>query len=69
MSVELPFTLTHPKPETPVETNKNEQNPTNGTTNNQAKNGDAARNGGSDQTVPVDLNLIEFETKYDFYFF
>lgn len=52
LSVELPFTLTHPKPEPPAELIP-------------VKDLDVskAKKNGADQTVPVDLNLIEFETK------
>jgi beta-arrestin len=62
LSVELPFTLTHPKPEqpppqSPIETS----NTTTTTQDNNTKNTKPHTNG-SDQTVPVDLNLIEFDT-------
>ncbi|CAF0760686.1 unnamed protein product [Brachionus calyciflorus] len=61
LSVELPFTLTHPKPENPspplplIDSKPNEIEKT--TQSNKQSNQQA-----NDQTVPVDLNLIEFET-------
>lgn len=58
LSVELPFTLTHPKPE-PSHTSQVET--TAGALENSNKTAKVLTNG-SDQTVPVDLNLIEFDT-------
>ena len=66
MSVELPFTLTHPKPEPcipmldddiVIKDSKRESKSTTGAA-------DAAKEkNGNDQTVPIDLNLIEFDTR------
>jgi hypothetical protein len=72
LSVELPFTLTHPKPEPVVESPGGEAS---ASTTPAAESSAAAatttttttatsNKNSSDQTVPVDVNLIEFETKY-----
>jgi hypothetical protein len=66
LSVELPFTLTHPKPEPIFESSKDD-----------LSNGDLLNHKDSikpfvqspqktseDQAVPVDHNLIEFDTRY-----
>lgn len=52
LAVELPFTLTHPKPEPPPELLPVKESE-----------GVKTKKNGADQTVPVDLNLIEFDTK------
>ena len=52
----MPFTLTHPKPQPQLEQSKSEN-----TSQVKEEKSDAVNNG-NDQTVPVDLNLIEFET-------
>jgi len=65
LSVELPFTLTHPKPEPEPETIIKESEAKKTTVNTSApaiKETPPVTNG-NDQTVPVDLNLIEFDTK------
>jgi beta-arrestin len=70
LSVELPFTLTHPKPEIEIEpeTKKTTASaPTTVTTiatptASTAKKDEPTNCNGNDQTVPVDLNLIEFDT-------
>lgn len=51
LAVELPFTLTHPKPEPPPELLPVKESE-----------GAKTKKNGADQTVPVDLNLIEFDT-------
>lgn len=51
--MELPFTLTHPKPEMPTELIPVRESGT----------GDKSKKNGADQTVPIDLNLIEFDTQ------
>lgn len=51
LAVELPFTLTHPKPEPPPELLPVKESE-----------GVKTKKNGADQTVPVDLNLIEFDT-------
>ena len=65
LSVELPFTLTHPKPEPIIENDKESINDKlmepvvkvlADKANKGVKNSD-------DQAVPVDHNLIEFETR------
>lgn len=63
MSVELPFTLTHPKPE-PLPEPVKEPKPVaqSAETAKKAAPAKAANGGTNDQTVPVDLNLIEFDT-------
>jgi beta-arrestin len=57
LSVELPFTLTHPKPNPPpqpaLDSKQAEVNVNSSKTN-------------ADQRVPVDINLIEFDTKYGY---
>ena len=55
LAVELPFTLTHPKPP-PSPSPKIENSP-----NNVKK--VVGKKGAGDQTVPLDLNLIQFDTK------
>ena len=52
----MPFTLTHPKPQPQLEQSKSEN-----TSQVKEEKSDAVNNG-NDQTVPVDLNLIEFDT-------
>ena len=52
----MPFTLTHPKPQPQLELSKSEN-----TSQVKEEKSDAVNNG-NDQTVPVDLNLIEFDT-------
>jgi beta-arrestin len=60
LSVELPFTLTHPKPPPSPSTSRTDlTNLQNVTVNNNNKN----NKNETDQSVPVDLNLIQFETK------
>lgn len=54
LAVELPFTLTHPKPP-PSPSPKIENSP-----NNVKK--VVGKKGAGDQTVPLDLNLIQFDT-------
>ena len=66
----MPFTLTHPKPEQEIESPKNEveakkQTAANTSTANVIKKEEPVVTNGNDQTVPVDLNLIEFDTKYN----
>ena len=53
----MPFTLTHPKPQPQLEQSKSES-----TSQVKEEKSDGTVNNGNDQTVPVDLNLIEFET-------
>ena len=63
MSVELPFTLTHPKPEPVVESSKEDIfSQFEPMVKNLPDNVDAEKNE-DDQAVPVDHNLIEFETR------
>ena len=52
MAVELPFTLTHPKPEPPIEAKPEAV----------IKVEKKTSNGSNDQQAPVDHNLIEFDT-------
>lgn len=61
LSVELPFTLTHPKPEPIVETVKEDESKLEPIINV----GDITKSEKStdDQAVPVDHNLIEFDTR------
>jgi hypothetical protein len=67
LSVELPFTLTHPKPEqVSIDTNallRGElvATPDTSNTNEPTTNGQSNQN--NDQQVPVDLNLIQFDTR------
>lgn len=69
LSVELPFTLTHPKPPPSPSTSRtdltniaNNAAPTATTsTSNIISNNKNGANG--DQSVPIDLNLIQFDTK------
>jgi beta-arrestin len=58
LSVEMPFTLTHPKPEAPPppETSTSTNEKTKNSKNDEKK-------AVNDQTVPVDMNLIQFDTK------
>ncbi len=60
LSVELPFTLTHPKPEPTYESSKVEP-----VTEIESKPKPEVNveTRGADQTVPVDHNLIEFDTR------
>jgi beta-arrestin len=66
LSVELPFTLTHPKPPPSPSTSRNDltnltnNTPNTGNSNNNASNKNACN---TDQSVPIDLNLIQFDTK------
>ena len=62
LSVELPFTLTHPKPPEPpaVEPARPAELVAGG---NKQKTND------SEQTVPVDINLIQFDTRFIQFFF
>jgi beta-arrestin len=53
LSVELPFTLTHPKPPPSPSQSRNNMNAV-----------EPSVVGNTDQSVPVDLNLIQFDTKY-----
>jgi beta-arrestin len=62
LSVELPFTLTHPKPEPPPPQSPIETPTTATTIPDSNKKNTKPQTNGSDQTVPVDLNLIEFDT-------
>jgi len=68
LSVELPFTLTHPKPEqVSIDTNallrgESVAAPETSSTNEPTTNGQSNQNN-NDQQVPVDLNLIQFETR------
>ena len=64
LSVELPFTLTHPKPEPLLD---NESKVETKITGNKTDDNSDNNNGTSDQTAPVDHNLIEFDTRYVFY--
>jgi beta-arrestin len=63
LSVELPFTLTHPKPEQPPPQSPIETSNTATTAQDNNTKNTKPHTNGSDQTVPVDLNLIEFDTK------
>ncbi len=64
LSVELPFTLTHPKPEPEPDTIKeSEPKKATSTTSAATQKETPPVINGNDQTVPVDLNLIEFDTK------
>ena len=65
LSVELPFTLTHPKPEPIIETDKESINdklmePVVKVLADKANKGEK---NSDDQAVPIDHNLIEFETR------
>jgi len=64
LSVELPFTLTHPKPEPicELEPIKNDSKSQSNKSSNKTANSSNLNNGVNDQTVPVDHNLIEFDT-------
>jgi beta-arrestin len=53
LTVELPFTLTHPKPPPSPSPSRNNLNGS-----------DNIQNGNNDQSVPHDLNLIQFDTRY-----
>ncbi len=56
--------MTHPKPEPlPIEYLKSDSIPLDATTTAAASSNKKSTNGSNDQTVPVDLNLIEFDTK------
>lgn len=62
LSVELPFTLTHPKPEPIVEQIKEDSSklePIKVEENNKK----SSEKSSEDQAVPVDHNLIEFDTR------
>ena len=61
----MPFTLTHPKPEPEPETivKESEVKKTAAVSTVPPKEIPIATTNGNDQTVPVDLNLIEFDTK------
>jgi len=59
LSVELPFTLTHPKPESTYESSKVEPVTE---IESKPKPEVSVETRGADQTVPVDHNLIEFDT-------
>ena len=61
--MELPFTLTHPKPEPDIETSKEADTKKAASVSVTPKKETPATTNGNDQTVPVDLNLIEFDTK------
>lgn len=70
LSVELPFTLTHPKPEPICETDVKIEPKTPSLVKATETKTISTNNGvSSDQTVPVDHNLIEFDTRFVFYIF
>ncbi len=58
LAVELPFTLTHPKPPPSPSPSRADLSSLN-TSNNTSQNEKST----NDQAVPVDLNLIQFDTK------
>ena len=71
LAVELPFTLTHPKPPPSPSTSRNDltnltnntQNSANSNNNNNNNNASNKNAINTDQSVPIDLNLIQFDTK------
>ena len=67
----MPFTLTHPKPEPVVESPRENAPATAATVDPPADEKPIAQTNknSSDQTVPVDVNLIEFETRFVFFYF
>jgi len=62
LSVELPFTLTHPKPEPIVEQIKEDSSKLEPIVKVEENNKKSSEKSGEDQAVPVDHNLIEFDT-------
>lgn len=68
LSVELPFTLTHPKPEqVSIDTNallRGESIAVSETSNTPEVTTNGQTNQNNDQQVPVDLNLIQFDTRW-----
>lgn len=64
----MPFTLTHPKPEPINETDSKSDIKLENTTENTTVQKKSTNNGTDDDTTgPVDHNLIEFDTRFDYF--